>query len=316
MDKITAQSYLEIIGLLTSSSAQNNTDTIKDLFCFNISKVYECLQSNLKYTELLEYINEKFPYLSSSPKLVKKITKEEVVKLFVEWNLFLLEMYSLSLTKEMRIYNRNLKKNVQYLKSPELLSFNEKKSLWYSIDFVFVLGISINMHPGVGLPVTMKSQACQNMQKYFASSSIPFDDSNQIIPEYKDSFELFQKSLNLVMDLFQLKLSPLFKEYIISHHFNTYITALFQISFFKMAPPNKVILVAKSTLPAIPPATTAAVENNENDMTSRTTTTTPFTVDVSRYKEYLDDIIMTSPLKFIFRELILLIGGTPPEVYF
>ena len=247
-------------------------------FKINIRKVHNTLSDNSRFRELYEYMTETSPNLATCLDTVDFVSNNELCQLFVEWILFLLEFLSLSLTKAMRQHHRSCKYDSTFSMSsysPDSLSSIEKRIIHNSLDFVFILGISPQLLPGIY--ETQKSSLIY--QKIMSSF--------RALPNQNKNVELLKKSLNMMVELFELKLSIIFKEYIIAEHFHCYLMALFHVCY------------CPSTIES---AWCTNRELGENDSKK--------CEEIERYHNYLKNLIDVSPRKFIFRELTYLLGNS------
>lgn len=216
--------------------------------------------------------------LATCLETVDFVSNNELCQLYVEWILFLLEFFSLSLTKAMRQHHRSLKYDTNFgmsTYSPDSLSTIEKKFIHNSLDFVFILGISPQLLPGI-----YESPKPNLIYQKIISSF-------RTLPNQNKNVELLKKSLNMMVDLFELKLSIIFKEYIIAEHFHCYLMALFHVCY------------CPSTIES---AWCTVREPGDNDSKK--------CEEIERYHNYLKNLIDVSPRKFIFRELTALLGSS------
>ena len=157
-------------------------------------------------------MKETKPLLLSNTQQLPNIPDQKLVAIFVEWNLYLLEQYSLALTKEMRYYKVRSKSTAHGKPPPDQLSDIDKKSIFNCIDFVVVFGILMHLSEGVG-------------------DEEQYPILKEISKEKHCNIKIFLNSLCLMIDFHSLTLSSIFRDYINVAHFNALFAGLFEIVY-------------------------------------------------------------------------------------
>ena len=204
------------------------------------------------------------------PEKLEKLSHHELLSLFVDWNVVLLEQLSLSLAKEMFCYKISPHK---YGKPPDVLSSNDQQTIHNCIDYVVVFGLLMQLSPGVG------SEIRNPLVKKLTSKAV------------KET-RLLRKYLLVLMEVHSLEFSSLFRNYIRLVHFNSFLAAFFEISFNPDYVSSDKVGDSEDT----------RGDNDDNDGSVNDCDTQPF-------KTYLHNLVHSTNPQFILRQLLQLLNG-------
>ena len=148
---------------------------------------------------------------------VANIVCSKLVELYVDWVVFMLYFYFKWL-KEVFQQNQMLGSSKLL---PDVLTSHQLKTLRNSLDRVFLLGVSLQLNPGVGLPLNMKISSDPLLLKLLCPQANDLDKN----------IHFLKATMTIIIQLFEMKETDIFRSYITSHHFNTYLAALLQLSY-------------------------------------------------------------------------------------
>lgn len=191
------------------------SENCDEIFRKPVQNVFKNICQDENCGILLHMLKTEFSAIHKLTENVANIVGFKLVELYVDWVVFMLYFYFKWLKEAFQDQMNGSSKLL-----PDVLTSNQLKTLRNSLDRVFLLGVSLQLHPGVGLPLNMKI------------SSNPL--LKLLCPQANDldkSVTFLKATMTIIIQLFEMKETDIFRSYVTSHHFNTYLAALLQLAY-------------------------------------------------------------------------------------